>query len=213
MTAAHFGTRHGLFLVLSSPSGAGKTTITRRLLERDGNLTISVSVTTRTQRPGEVDGVHYHFIDKPAFDALVRDRKLLEYANVFGNWYGTLRAPVEKTLEEGRDVVADVDWQGTQQLMASFRGSMVSVFILPPTMAELERRLRARAQDSDEVVAGRMAKASDELSHWAEYDYVIVNDSLEGSVAIVADIVKVERLKRDRQPGLADFVNRLREGR
>lgn len=200
-------------LVLSSPSGAGKTTITRRILERDDNLAISVSVTTRPKRPGEIDGVHYHFIDKSAFDALVRDRKLLEYANVFGNWYGTLREPVEATLEAGRDVVADVDWQGTQQLMASFRGDMVSVFVLPPSMAELERRLRARAQDSEDVVASRMAKASDEMSHWPEYDYVIVNDRLEDSIEIVADILKVERLKRDRQPGLADFVNRLREGR
>lgn len=200
-------------LVLSSPSGAGKTTITRRILERDDNLAISVSVTTRPKRPGEIDGVHYHFIDKSAFDALVRDRKLLEYANVFGNWYGTLREPVEATLEAGRDVVADVDWQGTQQLMASFRGDMVSVFVLPPSMAELERRLRARAQDSEDVVASRMAKASDEMSHWPEYDYVIVNDRLEDSIETVADILKVERLKRDRQPGLADFVNRLREGR
>jgi guanylate kinase len=213
LIAPHFGTRHGLLLVLSSPSGAGKTTITRRILERDGNLTISVSVTTRPQRPGEIDGVHYHFIGKDQFDALVTDKKLLEYANVFGNWYGTLREPVEKTLESGRDVVADVDWQGTQQLIASFRGNMVSVFILPPSLAELERRLRARAQDSEDVVASRMAKASDEMSHWAEYDYVIVNDNLESSVEIVADILKIERLKRDRQPGLADFVNRLRDGR
>jgi guanylate kinase len=213
VTATQFGTRRGLLLVLSSPSGAGKTTITRRILDRDPNLSISISVTTRRQRPGEIDGVHYHFIDKDAFDALVRDKKLLEYANVFSNWYGTLREPVEKTLEGGKDVVADVDWQGTQQLIASFRGNMVSVFILPPALGELERRLRARAQDSDDVVRSRMAKASDEMSHWAEYDYVIVNDDLETSLGIVGDILRVERLKRDRQPGLAAFVNRLRAGR
>jgi guanylate kinase len=200
-------------LVLSSPSGAGKTTITRRILERDDNLTISVSVTTRPKRPGEVDGVHYHFIDKAAFDDMVRNDELLEHANVFGNWYGTPRGPVEKTLAAGQDVVADVDWQGTQQLKASFRDNMVSVFILPPTMAELERRLRGRAQDSEQVVAERMAKASDELSHWPEYDYHIVNDGLEESVDQVSHILRAERLKRDRQPGLAAFVNRLRDGR
>jgi guanylate kinase len=198
-------------LVLSSPSGAGKTTITRRILERDDNLSISVSVTTRSQRPGEVDGIHYHFIDKPEFDAMVQNDELLEHANVFGNWYGTPRKPVEATLAAGRDVVADVDWQGTQQLKASFRDNMVSIFILPPTMDELERRLRGRAQDSEQVVKGRMAKASDELSHWPEYDYVIVNDGLEESIDMVADILKAERLKRDRLPGLADFVNRLRQ--
>ena len=212
MSGSPFGIRRGLLLVLSSPSGAGKTTITRRILERDGNLGISISVTTRKQRPGEVDGVHYHFIDQARFDALVRDKKLLEHANVFGNCYGTLREPVEAELQKGRDVVADVDWQGTQQLMASIRGDMVSVFVLPPSMAELERRLRARAQDEEEVVRSRMAKASDEMSHWAEYDYVILNDDIEKSISIVADILKVERLKRDRHPGLAEFVNRLRGG-
>ena len=210
MGGSPFGTRRGLLLVLSSPSGAGKTTITRRIIERDGNLGISISVTTRKQRPGEVDGVHYHFIDQARFDALVRDKKLLEHANVFGNCYGTLREPVEAELRKGRDVVADVDWQGTQQLMASIRGDMVSVFVLPPSMAELERRLRARAQDEEEVVRSRMAKASDEMSHWAEYDYVILNDDIGKSVSIVAHILKVERLKRDRHPGLAEFVNRLR---
>jgi guanylate kinase len=207
------GTRRGLMLVLSSPSGAGKTTITRRILERDDNLTISISVTTRPPRPGEVDGVHYHFIDKAAFDAMVQNGELLEHANVFGNWYGTLRAPVEATLAQGRDVVADVDWQGTQLLKANFRDNMVSVFILPPTMEELERRLRGRGQDSEEVVEERMAKASDELSHWPEYDYVLINDALDEMVGIVTDILKAERLRRDRQPGLAAFVNRLREGR
>ena len=200
-------------LVLSSPSGAGKTTITRAILERDADLSISISVTTRPPRPGEVDGVHYRFIDKAAFERMVERGELLEHANVFGNWYGTPRRPVETMLEAGRDVVADVDWQGTQQLKANFRGSMVSVFVLPPTLGELERRLRARAQDAEAVVAARMAKASDEMSHWPEYDYVIVNDDLARSVATVADILKVERLRRDRQIGLADFVNRLRGGR
>jgi guanylate kinase len=199
-------------LVLSSPSGAGKTTITRRILERDAQLTISVSVTTRQQRPGEVDGVHYHFIDKPEFDRRVAANELLEHATVFGNSYGTPRGPVEATLAAGRDVVADVDWQGTQQLQQNFRDNMVSIFVLPPTLDELERRLRSRAQDSAAVVAERMAKAADEMSHWAEYDYVIVNDRLDQSVAHVATILAAERLKRERQPGLAAFVNRLREG-
>jgi guanylate kinase len=199
-------------LVLSSPSGAGKTTITRRILERDAELTISVSVTTRPQRPGEIDGVHYHFIDKAEFDRRVAANQLLEHATVFGNSYGTPRGPVEATLAAGRDVVADVDWQGTQQLQQSFRDNMVSVFVLPPTLDELERRLRSRAQDSAAVVAERMAKAADEMSHWAEYDYVIVNDRLDQSVAYVATILGAERLKRERQPGLAAFVNRLREG-
>jgi guanylate kinase len=212
VSTSPFGTRRGLLLVLSSPSGAGKTTITRRILERDADLGISISVTTRKQRPGEIDGEHYHFIDRGRFEALVRDKKLLEHANVFGNYYGTLREPVENQLRQGRDIVADVDWQGTQQLMASIRGDMVSVFVLPPGMAELERRLRSRAQDSEEVVRGRMEKASDEMSHWAEYDYVILNEDIEASIDTVLKILAVERLKRDRQPGLADFVNRLRAG-
>lgn len=212
MSASLLGQRRGLMLVLSSPSGAGKTTITRRILERDAELTISVSVTTRPQRPGEIDGVHYHFIDKAEFDRRVAANQLLEHATVFGNSYGTPRGPVEATLAAGRDVVADVDWQGTQQLQQSFRDNMVSVFVLPPTLDELERRLRSRAQDSAAVVAERMAKAADEMSHWAEYDYVIVNDRLDQSVAYVATILGAERLKRERQPGLAAFVNRLREG-
>jgi guanylate kinase len=199
-------------LVLSSPSGAGKTTITRTILERDNNLSISISVTTRPKRRGEVDGVHYHFISKKEFDRLVRENQLLEYAEVFGNWYGTLREPVEATLNSGRDVVADVDWQGTQQLKQNFRDNMVSVFVLAPSMKELEQRLRKRAQDSDDVLVARMEQAADEMSHWPEYDYVIVNDRLEDSVTIVADILKIERLKRARQPGLAEFVNRLRTG-
>jgi guanylate kinase len=212
VSAPLLGQRRGLMLVLSSPSGAGKTTITRRILERDPALTISVSVTTRPQRPGEIDGVHYHFIDKAEFDRRVAANQLLEYASVFGNSYGTPRGPVEASLASGRDVVADVDWQGTQQLQQNFRDNMVSVFVLPPSLDELERRLRARAQDSAAVVAERMAKAADEMSHWAEYDYVIVNDGLDKSIADVATILAAERLKRERQPGLAAFVNRLREG-
>jgi guanylate kinase len=212
VSAPILGQRRGLMLVLSSPSGAGKTTITRRILGRDPELTISVSVTTRSQRPGEIDGVHYHFIDKAEFERRVAANQLLEYATVFGNSYGTPRGPVEASLAAGRDVVADVDWQGTQQLQQSFRDNMVSVFVLPPSLGELARRLRSRAQDSDAVVAERMAKAADEMSHWAEYDYVIVNDALDESVAHVATILAAERLKRERQPGLAAFVNRLREG-
>jgi guanylate kinase len=212
VSAPLLGQRRGLMLVLSSPSGAGKTTITRRILERDAELTISVSVTTRPQRPGEIDGVHYHFIDKAEFARRVAANQLLEHATVFGNSYGTPRGPVEATLAAGRDVVADVDWQGTQQLQQNFRDNMVSVFVLPPSLDELGRRLRARAQDSAAVVAERMAKAADEMSHWAEYDYVIVNDALEESIAHVATILVAERLKRKRQPGLAAFVNRLREG-
>jgi guanylate kinase len=208
--APFLASRRGFMLVLSSPSGAGKTTITRKMLERDRNLSISISVTTRPKRPGEVDGVHYHFIDKAEFDRLIAERKLLEHANVFGNWYGTPREPVEATLASGRDVVADVDWQGTQQLKLNFRDNMVSVFVLPPSIKELEVRLRARAQDSEDVVRTRMAKASDEMSHWPEYDYVIVNERLEDSVEAVAEILKVERLRQERQPGLADFINRLR---
>ncbi len=212
MPPSQFGARRGLMLVLSSPSGAGKTTITRLILERDKNLAVSISVTTRPPRPGEVDGVHYRFIGKAEFDRLVASGELLEHAEVFGNWYGTPRKPVEATLASGRDVVADVDWQGTQQLKANFGEHLISVFVLPPSRAELERRLRGRAQDEEHVVAERMTKASDEMSHWPEYDYVIVNNDLEESVSIVAEILKVGRMRRDRQIGLADFVNRLRLG-
>ena len=205
--------RRGLMLVLSSPSGAGKTTISRRLLALDGNLAMSVSVTTRPMRPGEVDGRDYHFIERDRFDAMAADQALLEHARVFGHCYGTPRLPVETALAAGRDVLFDIDWQGTQQLAERARDDLVSIFILPPSTAELERRLFARAQDSAEVVAARMAKAADEMSHWAEYDYVIVNRDLEASVADVAAILRAERLRRSRQIGLGDFVNALREGR
>jgi guanylate kinase len=202
--------RRGLLLVLSSPSGAGKTSITRALIERDPSIRISVSVTTRPRRPGEIDGQHYFFIDQARFDRMVAEGELLEHAAVFGNHYGTPRDFVEARLAAGEDIVTDIDWQGTQQLAEKIRGDLVSVFILPPTMAALEERLRARAQDSDEVVRARMAKSADEMSHWPEYDYVIVNRDLEESVAQVQAILTAERLRRARQIGLAEFVNRLR---
>jgi guanylate kinase len=197
-------------LVLSSPSGAGKTTITRALLERDAILEISISVTTRARRAGEEDGRDYHFIDAARFAAMVEARELLEHALVFGNHYGTPRRPVEAALAAGRDVVFDIDWQGTQQLAEAARDDLVAVFVLPPSARELERRLRTRAQDSDEVIAGRMAKASEEIGHWAEYDYVIVNHALDTSIAAVEAILRAERLRRSRQVGLSDFVTRLK---
>jgi len=204
--------RRGFLLVLSSPSGAGKTTITRRLLDRDPSLSLSVSVTTRTARPGEVDGRDYFFIDQARFGAMVAAGELLEHASVFGHRYGTPRRPIEAALAAGRDIVTDIDWQGTQQLGATLPHDLVTVFVLPPTMAALGARLRQRAQDSEEIVAGRMAKSSEEMSHWSEYDYVIVNRELEHSVAAVEAIVTAERLRRTRQLGLAGFVNRLRAG-
>jgi len=204
--------RRGFLLVLSSPSGAGKTTITRRLLERDPSLSLSVSVTTRPPRPGEVDGKDYRFIDRAKFDRMVAEGELLEHAAVFGHCYGTPRQPIEAAIAAGRDIVTDIDWQGTQQVKASLRDDLVTVFILPPTNAALEARLRTRAQVSDAVVAQRMAKSSEEMSHWPEYGYVIVNDDLETSVAQTQSIVTAERLSRDRQVGLADFVTRLRGG-
>jgi len=202
--------RRGLMVVLSSPSGAGKTTISRRLLERDSGLTLSISLTTRRKRPGEKEGVDYLFVDAAEFARHVARGELLEHAHVFGNHYGTPRAPVEQTLSRGLDVLFDIDWQGTQQLAQAMREDLVSIFVLPPTVADLERRLRTRAQDSDEEVARRMAKASDEMSHWAEYDYIIVNRDIDESVAQVESVLAAERLRRQRQVGLPDFVNRLR---
>lgn len=210
MTSPEIG-RRGLLLVLSSPSGAGKTTITRLLVERDPNTAVSVSATTRKPRAGEIDGRHYHFIGDTRFDAMISQGEFLEHASVFGNRYGTPRAPIEAALASGRDIVSDIDWQGTQQLKGSVRQDLVSVFILPPSMAALEQRLKGRAQDSDEVVRQRMAKSADEMSHWPEYDYVIVNREIEDSVRRVQAILTAERLKR--QVGLAEFVNWLREGR
>jgi len=205
-------TRRGFLLVLSSPSGAGKTTITRRLVADDPSLTLSVSVTTRPARDGEIEGRDYHFIDRQRFDEMIAHGELLEHATVFGNGYGTPRGPIEAALSAGRDVVGDVDWQGTQQLAKSVPQDLVSVFVLPPSLAALGGRLRARAQDSAAVVASRMAKSAEELSHWPEYDYVIVNDTIESAVAKVRAVVIAERLRRVRQTGLAEFVNRLGAG-
>ncbi len=204
--------RRGLLLVLSSPSGAGKTTIARRLVEQDPGLTLSVSVTTRPQRPGEVDGRDYRFIDQPHFDRMVAQGELLEHARVFGHCYGTPRRPIDEALAAGRDIVGDLDWQGTQQLAAKVRPDLVAVFVLPPSLAALEQRLNARAQDSAATVAARMAKSAEEMSHWPEYDYVIVNDTVAASVAQAHAIVIAERLRRTRQPGLAEFVATLRKG-
>jgi guanylate kinase len=201
--------RRGLMLVLSSPSGAGKSTIAKTLLARDGDLSMSVSVTTRLPRRGEVDGRDYRFVDVASFAAMVADGALLEHATVFGNSYGSPRGPVEETLAAGRDVLFDVDWQGTQQLRQNARNDLVSVFILPPSRAELERRLRARAQDPEEVVHARMARAADEMSHWAEYDYIVVNREIEQAVAEVKAILAAERLRRERQVGLAEFVKAI----
>jgi guanylate kinase len=202
--------RRGFLLVLSSPSGAGKTTITRRLLERDPSLTLSVSVTTRPRRSSEIDGRDYHFIDQAMFDSMVAHGELLEHATVFGHSYGTPRAPVDAAIAEGRDIVTDIDWQGTQQVKASLRTDLVTIFILPPSREALAARLRTRAQDTDEVIAARMSKSAEEMSHWPEYEYVIINDDLEVSVAQAQAIVTAERLNRDRQTGLAEFVTRLR---
>ncbi len=204
--------RRGLMLVLSSPSGAGKTTISRELLARDDNLTLSISATTRPMRPGETEGVDYLFVDRARFDAMVAEGAFLEHATVFEHCYGTPRAAVESALAAGRDVLFDIDWQGTQQVAEKAREDLVGVFILPPSTGELERRLRARAQDPDAVVRGRMAKAADEMSHWAEYDYIVVNEDVEKSVAAVRSILEAERLRRDRQVGLRDFVESLRSG-
>ena len=204
--------RRGLMLVLSSPSGAGKTTISRDILSREPNLTMSVSATTRSKRPGEVAGTDYFFVDTVTFNLMVNRGEFLEHAQVFDNYYGTPRGPVEDALAAGRDVLFDIDWQGTQQLMENARNDLVTVFVLPPSTRELERRLRARAQDPDDVVAKRMSHAPDEMSHWPEYDYVIVNREIAASVAAVQAILAAERLKRERQIGLGDFVKSLREG-
>jgi len=205
-------TRRGLMLVLSSPSGAGKTSISRELLARDGRISLSISATTRPRRPGEVDGEDYIFVDNTSFDLMVNQQELLEHAKVFDHYYGTPRAPVEQSLAVGRDVLFDIDWQGTQQLAERARGDLVSIFILPPSTAELDRRLHSRAQDSEMVIAERMARAADEMTHWSEYDYVVVNVDFDESVRQVQSILDAERLKRPRLIGLSDFVTRLRQG-
>ena len=204
--------RRGLMLVLSSPSGAGKTTIARRLLEIDDNLTMSVSVTTRPPRPGEIAGQDYHFIDSVEFNLMVNRDQLLENAKVFGHYYGTPAAAVNEALEAGRDILFDIDWQGTQQLAQRARDDLVSVFILPPSTPELERRLRSRAQDPEHVVASRMSKAAEETSHWREYDYIVVNDDVEQALDGVRAVLQAERLRCDRQTGLINFVKALQQG-
>ena len=204
--------RRGLLLVLSSPSGAGKSTLSRALLATETGIAMSISATTRAPRPGEVDGREYHFVSPERFEAMVRDGAFLEYATVFGNRYGTPAAPVEAALSAGSDVLFDIDWQGTQQLRQRARDDVVSIFILPPTMAELERRLRARAADDPAVIAARMARAADEISHWAEYDYVLINQDVDECLGDVRTILTAERLRRARQTGLVWFTRGL-EGR
>ena len=201
--------RRGVMLVLSSPSGAGKTTLSRKLLDADGDVSLSVSVTTRPPRRGEVDGRDYHFIDEARFQDMVRRGELLEWAKVFDYHYGTLKQPVDEILAQGRDVLFDIDWQGTQQLREKAAGDLVSIFVLPPSIPDLERRLHTRAQDADDVIHARMAKAADEMSHWAEYDYVVINKDIDDAFAEVQAILKAERLKRERQTGLSAFVRGL----
>lgn len=205
-------TRRGLMLVLSSPSGAGKSTISRALLEQHPDLTMSVSSTTRPMRPGEVEGKDYYFIDTERFENMVENGEFLEHAKVFDNYYGTPRAPVEAALKDGKDVLFDVDWQGTQQLRQNARDDLVSIFILPPSVEELERRLYARAQDPEDVVKRRMAKATSEMSHWAEYDYIIVNEDISQSTREAEAILSAERLKRDRRVGLTDWLRGMGVG-
>lgn len=202
--------RRGLLLILSSPSGAGKSTLAKRLMVWDPTIRFSVSATTRPPRPGEVDTQDYFFLTRAEFDQLVANGEMLEHAEVFGNLYGSPRSPVEKAMSDGRDTLFDIDWQGGQQIKNSALGrDAVSVFILPPSIAELDRRLRGRAQDSDAVIAGRMAKSRDEISHWAEYDYVLVNEDLDAIEAALKTILTAERLRRDRQPMLSEFVRAL----
>jgi guanylate kinase len=213
MTTGGHGTdgveRRGLMFVLSSPSGAGKTTLSRLLIDRMPGLKMSVSATTRSMRPGEVDGKDYLFVDKPRFEAMVKGDELLEWATVFDNRYGTPRGPVEAALSAGQDVLFDIDWQGTQQLREKARADVVSVFILPPSAGDLEKRLHSRAQDSDEVIRNRMSRASHEMSHWAEYDYIVINHDVDEAFAEVQSILKAERLKRERRTGLVGFVRGL----
>jgi guanylate kinase len=202
--------RRGLLLILSSPSGAGKSTLARRLMAWDPTIRFSVSATTRAPRVGETDGREYYFRSRTDFEQMVRTGDMLEHAEVFGNFYGSPRAPIEAAMQEGRDTLFDIDWQGGQQIRNSALGrDVVSIFILPPSIAELESRLRGRAQDSDSVIADRMAKSRDEISHWAEYDYVIVNSDIDIAFAQLQTILQAERLRRDRQPDLAEFVRAM----
>jgi guanylate kinase len=203
--------RRGLLMVLSSPSGAGKTTLARRLTETDAEIAMSVSVTTRPPRPGEVDGRDYRFIDRKRFVRMREGDELLEWARVFDNFYGTPRAPVEAAIKSGRDILFDIDWQGAQQLSEKMKHDVVRVFILPPSVTALERRLQTRAQDSAEIVRRRMEAASAEISHWPEYDYVIVNANIDGSLAGLRAILTAERLKRERLDGLSAFVREMQK--
>ncbi len=204
--------RRGLMIVLSSPSGAGKSTLTRALLKENSGMTMSVSATTRRERPGEVDGQDYFFVEKQTFSDMIEEEQFLEHAKVFDNYYGTPRGPVEAALEDGRDVIFDIDWQGAQQLTQAAADDLVKIFILPPDMRELEKRLRTRAQDSDEVIAKRMSKSEAEISHWAEYDYVVVNENIENAMSELRAIIAAERMRRKRQLWLGPFVKSLIDG-
>ncbi len=204
------GRRRGLMLVMSSPSGAGKTSISRAVMGEEPELRMSISVTTRLKRPAEVDGQDYHFITEARFAEMVEAGELLEHATVYGNAYGTPRAPVEAALAEGRDVLFDIDWQGAQQLREAAGDDMVGIFILPPSTAELAARLRTRAQDSEDTVRYRLAQIANDVTHWPEYDYVLINQDLAVSVAAVRAILAAERLRRVRQPGLGEFVKQFR---
>jgi len=201
--------RRGIMLVVSSPSGAGKTTLTRNLLEQEENVSLSVSVTTRLRRSSEIEGSHYHFISKRRFESMRDSDELLEWAEVHGNYYGTPREPVEKALAAGRDMLFDIDWQGTQQLYAKMRADVVSVFVLPPSAAELRSRLERRAEDSGETIKRRLRNAAQEIPHWNEYDYVLVNRDLDKSFARLRAILTAERLKRVQKPGIEEFVAEL----
>ena len=212
MTDTNTNQRRGLMIVLSSPSGAGKTTLTRKMLAENTDMAMSVSATTRKPRSGETPGTDYYFVGTAEFEAMIADRQFLEYAKVFDNYYGTPAGPVEEALASGKDVVFDIDWQGAQQLTQAAGGDLVKIFILPPSKVELERRLKTRAQDSDEVIAKRMAKSENEISHWTEYDYVIVNEDLDASMEQLRAIVSAERLARRRQLWLGPFVKALVQG-
>ena len=201
--------RRGLLIVLSSPSGAGKSTISRMLLDADDNITMSVSATTRPMRPGEEEGIDYHFVDTPEFERLIEADEFAEWAYVFDHLYGSPKEPIKEALKDGRDTLFDIDWQGTQQLEYAFRTDLVRIFILPPSMGELERRLHERGTDSEEIIANRMKRASGEIGHWAEYDYVLINDDMDKCLGDVRAIIAAERLRRERQPYLLGFVREL----
>ena len=203
--------RRGLLILLSSPSGAGKSTISRMLLSADDAVTMSVSATTRDKRPGEVDDVDYHFVDDAKFEEMVRDSEFAEWAYVFDHRYGSPKEPIKDALKAGRDILFDIDWQGTQQLRGAFGTDLVRIFILPPSMEELERRLRARGTDSEAVIESRMRRAASEIGHWGEYDYVLINEDMDSCLEEVRSIIEAERLRRDRRPYLFDFVRRLVE--